>query len=211
MGCSPYFGATGTHPLIPLDIIEATYLQPPPESILSTTDLISRRAIALQKCEEDLARLHAKVHRARLRAAVLFECKYAKTIRDFDFKKGNLVLLRNSQVEYTLNKKMKPRYLGPLIVVARNKGGAYIVCELDGSVLHRPITAFRLIPYLARKSIQLPDGFIDIDTSRLRQMEEMELPAERSFTDIGEEEEDPIEDGHIEDEQHPDTDEEDFH
>src|SRR5277367_2332165 len=155
MGCLPYFGATGTHPLIPLDIIKATYLQPPLESILSTTDLIARRAIALQKREEDLGRLHTKVHQARLRAAVLFERKYTKTIRDFDFKKGNLVLLRNSQVEYTLNKKMKPRYLGPLIIVARNKGGTYIVCELDGSVLHYPIAAIHLIPYLARKSIQL--------------------------------------------------------
>jgi hypothetical protein len=40
MGCSPYYAATGTHPLIPLDILEATYLQPAPESVMSTTDLI---------------------------------------------------------------------------------------------------------------------------------------------------------------------------
>jgi hypothetical protein len=40
MGCSPYYVATGTHPLIPLDILEATYLQPAPESVMSTTDLI---------------------------------------------------------------------------------------------------------------------------------------------------------------------------
>ncbi|CAK5266821.1 unnamed protein product, partial [Mycena citricolor] len=49
MGCSPYFAVTGTHPLLPLDISEATYLLPPPKSVLSTTDLIARRAIALQK------------------------------------------------------------------------------------------------------------------------------------------------------------------
>jgi hypothetical protein len=49
MGCSPYYAATGTHPLIPLDITEATYLQPPPDSILSTTDLLVRRVIALQR------------------------------------------------------------------------------------------------------------------------------------------------------------------
>ncbi|KAG5645696.1 hypothetical protein H0H81_008909, partial [Sphagnurus paluster] len=49
LGCSPYFAATGTPPLLPLYITEATYLQLPPDSILSTTDLIARRAIALQK------------------------------------------------------------------------------------------------------------------------------------------------------------------
>jgi hypothetical protein len=49
MGCSPYFAATGTQPILPFDIVEATYLLPPPVSLLSTTDLITRRAIALQK------------------------------------------------------------------------------------------------------------------------------------------------------------------
>jgi hypothetical protein len=45
MGCSPDYVAMGTHLLLPLDIIEATYLMPPPDSILSTEDLIVRRVI----------------------------------------------------------------------------------------------------------------------------------------------------------------------
>src|ERR1700677_3939466 len=49
MRCSPYFAVTGTHPVLPFDISEATYLQPASTSVLSTTDLIARRAIALQK------------------------------------------------------------------------------------------------------------------------------------------------------------------
>src|SRR5438309_4893952 len=42
MGCSPYFAETGTHPLLPLNIVKASYLLPPPELILSMTDLIAR-------------------------------------------------------------------------------------------------------------------------------------------------------------------------
>ena len=76
---------------------------------------------------------------------------------------------------------MKPCYLGPLIVVSRNKGGAYILCELDGTVLHRPIAAYRVLPYLARGTIYLPDDFIDIDTTRLHQMEDMEIAEEHDF------------------------------
>jgi hypothetical protein len=67
---------------------------------------------------------------------------------------------------------MRPRYIGPLIVISRNFGGAYILSELDGSVLHRPIAAFRVIPYFARQFIPIPDHFIDIPTARLRELEE---------------------------------------
>jgi len=171
MGCSPYFAVTGSHPVLPLDIFEATYLQPPPDSILSSTDLITRRAIALQKRADDISQIYSKVYNARKKAALRFEQKHATTLRDFNFARGDLVLVRNTAIKKALNRKMRPRYLGPLIVISRNYGGAYIVCELDGSVLHRPIAAFRVVPYLARKSIPLPENFIDIDTNRLRKLE----------------------------------------
>jgi hypothetical protein len=58
MGCLPYFAVTGSHPLIPLDISEVTYLQPPSDSILSTTDLSAHHVIALQKQSQDLAVLY---------------------------------------------------------------------------------------------------------------------------------------------------------
>jgi hypothetical protein len=174
MGCSPYFAVTGSHPLIPLDISEATYLQPPPDSILSTTDLIARRAIALQKRSTHLSKLHSTVYETRLKIARRFEKKHEKTIHDYNFQRGDLVLQRNTAIEKSLNRKMRPRYTGPMIVISRNYGGAYILCELDGSVPHRPVAAFRVIPYFARKSIPLPDNFIDIDTKRLRELEESE-------------------------------------
>ena len=42
LGVSPHFVVTGTLPLIPLDIVEVTYLNPPPDSVFSTMDLIAR-------------------------------------------------------------------------------------------------------------------------------------------------------------------------
>ena len=91
------------------------------------------------------------------------------------FKQGDLVLMHNTRIEKSLNKKMKLRYLGLLIVISRNKGGAYILCELDGLVLQNPIVRFRVLPYFARKSIFLPEGFIDIGADRLREMEEQDF------------------------------------
>ncbi|KNZ78047.1 hypothetical protein J132_02338 [Termitomyces sp. J132] len=54
MGCSPYYAMTSTHPLLPADIVEVTYLQLLPNSFLLSTDLIAHQAIDLQHCQEDL-------------------------------------------------------------------------------------------------------------------------------------------------------------
>ena len=174
MGCSPYFAVTGTQPLLPFDILEANYLLPPPDTTLSSTELIARRAIALQKRRTQLAELHNKVLTARLKAATRFEQDHEQTIRDFDFNLGDLVLVRNTAIEKALNRKMRPRYLGPLIVISRNKGGAYILAELDGSVFDRPFAAFRVIPYFARSKLDIPDlqQLIDISEARLTEMKQ---------------------------------------
>jgi hypothetical protein len=183
MGCSPYFAVTGTHPLLPFDISEASYLLPPPNSILSTTDLIAKRAIALQKRSEDLSRLHSKVFKARRDAAIRFEKEHAATIKDYDFKLGDLVLLRHTAIEKALNRKMRPRYTGPLIVISRNKGGAYILAELNGALFDRPVAAFRVIPYFARKHIPIPplDELLDVSISRLRELEHSSDPDTDDF------------------------------
>jgi hypothetical protein len=169
--CSPYFAITGAHPILPFDIAEATYLQPPPTSVMLTTDLVSRRAIALQKRSTDVNQLYSKVYQARLEAARRFEQEHLRTLKDFDFQRSSLVLMRNTQIEKSLNKKMHTRYIGPLIVVLRNYGGAYILADLDGTVLHRPVAAFHLLPYFTHKSIPLPPDLIDIDDTCLREME----------------------------------------
>ena len=67
---------------------------------------------------------------------------------------------------------MRPRYLGPLIVIARNCGGAYLLCELDGTVFDRPVAAFRVVPYFARKDIPLPENFMDVTPERIEEMKD---------------------------------------
>ena len=116
----------------------------------TTICAIARRAIALQKRQEDLAQLKSHVYDARNRVALRFECEHTAKIRDFNFKRGDLILMRNIAIEKALNRKMRLRYLGPMIVVSRNRGGVYIVCDLDSTLSHAPIAAFWIVPYLAR-------------------------------------------------------------
>jgi hypothetical protein len=108
MKCSPYFAATGTHPLLLIDIAEANYLLPPPNSVLSTTNLISRGAITLQKRHNQLSKLKSQVYAARIKAAITFERQHRNTINDYTFKLGDLVLIRNTAIEKALNRKMRP-------------------------------------------------------------------------------------------------------
>ena len=72
---------------------------------------------------------------------------------------------------------MRARYISPLIVISRNKGSAYIISELNGSVFDHPIAAFRIIPYFARQRINVPplDELIDITSRRLHKLEETTL------------------------------------
>ena len=74
------------------------------------------------------------------------------------------MLVRNTAIEKALNRKMRAQYLGPVIILARNRGGAYVLSELDSSVFHRPVAAFRVIPYFARTKIKLPplDELLDV-------------------------------------------------
>jgi hypothetical protein len=103
MGCSPYFAITGAHPILPFDIADATYLRPPPTSVMSSTDLISCQAIALQKHSADINTLYSKVYQAQLKVACWFEQEHLHTLKDFQC--GSLVLMRNTQIEKSLNKR----------------------------------------------------------------------------------------------------------
>ena len=53
-GYSPFIIAHGVEVVLPLDIVEATYLLPPREVPMSTESLIARHAQQLLKCPEDL-------------------------------------------------------------------------------------------------------------------------------------------------------------
>ena len=133
--------------------------------------------MALQKRRSDLTRLHNKVYSACLTAARQFEKEHSASIKDFDFKLGNLVLICNTAIEMALNRKMRARYLSPLIVISRNKGGAYIVAELDGSVFDCPIAAFHVILYFARTTLDIPplSDLIDIYNNRAQEMEDSDI------------------------------------
>jgi apurinic endonuclease APN1 len=176
-GCSPYFMVTGSHPILPLDVLEATWLVELPDRTLTTEELIGYRAQALYKHQTHVVAMRERVTEEKRRRVLQYEKDNLNRIITKTFKPGDLVLMRNTAIEESKSKKVWPRYLGPLIVIKRNKNGSYILSEMDGATLHQPVTEFRVIPYHARKSVQIPDNIhdlIDISASRLAQLENAE-------------------------------------
>ena len=134
--------------------------------------------------------LKTNVYTVCVKAAVHFEQKHSATITDYHFTLGDLVLIRNTAIEKSLNCKMHTRYLNPLIVISCNKGGVYIVAELNGAVFDHPIAMFRVIPYFMHQSIPIPplEELIDVSTCCLHELQDS------ISTDPDEENEDTIPD-----------------
>jgi transposase InsO family protein len=149
-GFSAYFLLHGVHPVLPFDLADVTFLVDGFSSGMTSEQLLALRIRQLEKRQEDLAAAALALRKARFKSKEEFEWKYRKRMKREFYKSGQLVLVRNSEQEMRLNRKTKPRYLGPYEVCRRTKGGSYVLKELDGSILKEGVAAFRLLPYVSR-------------------------------------------------------------
>lgn len=149
-GFSPYYLLHGMEPVLPLDLFEATFLVQGFTDNMSTEELLALRIRQLEKREEDISKAAALLARMRYASKEQFEKRFARRLNKELYSTGDMVLLRNTQVEKELNRKTKDRYLGPFKVIRQTEGGAYELQELDGSVRKQSVAAFRLVPYIAR-------------------------------------------------------------
>lgn len=146
-GFSPYFLLHGVHPALPMDLREATFMVEGFRSGMSHTDLLALRIRQLERRPIDVAKAADVLRKTRLNSKVQFEKKFAHRLRKEEFHEGDLVLVRNTAIEREMNRKHKPRYLGPYQVVRRTQNGAYIVKELNGDISRESVAAFRLLAY----------------------------------------------------------------
>ena len=117
--------------------------------------------------------MRSRIDRNKREWLVQYKKEYKATIKDFSFTPGDLVLVRNMEIESSLDKKMKPQYNGPMIVISRKRGGSYVLAEMDGAILHQKVGVLQVIPYFARKQKNIHE-LIDVSTSTLKGIESAE-------------------------------------
>jgi hypothetical protein len=98
-------------------------------------------------------------------------------IRAYQFAPGDLVL--NSCIEASLDQKTKPQWIGPMVIVRQTTHGAYILAEMDSTISKLRFAAFHVIPYHARRriDIDLENFFVfpDADEETEDAEDEMEM------------------------------------
>lgn len=156
-GTSPFYLLHGVHPVLPFDLLEATAMVDGFRSGMTTAELLALRIRQLEKRQEDLDRAAELLAQSRLRSKEQFEKRFRRRLFTEDHQEGDLVLVRNTTVEKSMNRKSKPRYLGPFEVVKRTPGGSYVLKELDGSIWSQKVAAFRILPYVLRDDNRLKE------------------------------------------------------
>ena len=151
-GQSPFYVMHGVHPVLPFDLTEASFLVTYQEGMTSA-DLIAARIRQLQKRPEDLAAVAEVLKKNRLKSKAQFEKRFCTRLRHTKLEPGTLVLVRNTTVEKELDRKSKPRYLGPYQVIRQTQNGSYVLAEPDGTLWKQKVAGFRVVPYIARDDI----------------------------------------------------------
>ena len=135
------------------------------EDVRTTADLLTLRAKQLERRDEDLEGVTARLQRMREKSAENKD--WLENATDSEFKEGDLVLLYNSRYEgdRSIVRKLAFWWLGPFKVIeANNEKGYYRIAELDGTTKQGTISGRRLKPFKNRtERIRIRDTLRDVE------------------------------------------------
>ena len=72
------------------------------------TELLGLRALALAKHVGHIKEMRQRVTKEKIRRALALEDDFKYKVKEFNFMPGSLVLVKNSAIEMSADRKMKP-------------------------------------------------------------------------------------------------------
>jgi len=167
----------GVKPVLPFNIMMATFLIPDIDELLATNDLLAIQVCQLEKHLVDLTSIHNCILTSCFASTCQFKKHYTNTIHIYNFKPGALVLVRSARSDMD---KTRPHYYGPMVILRCTHNRAYRLGELDKSILRLCYAAFQLIPYYSHSSSCFTVTYI-VDSESLASLKQEDtLPAGRT-------------------------------
>ena len=136
--------AHSIEPVLPFNIMLATFLVPNIDAPLTTDNLLVICACQLKKYPTNLAAICNCILASCFASVCQFEKQHACSICDYNFKLSTLVLVHNTRSDMD---KTRSHYFGPMVVLQCNCNSAYRLGKLDGAISKLCYATFRLIPY----------------------------------------------------------------
>ena len=72
----------------------------------------------MAKHQQHVEEMRRQISQRKQEWLLRYEKENWHTIKDLNFQPGSLVLIWNTEVESLLDKKIKPRYMGPMVVIS---------------------------------------------------------------------------------------------
>ena len=104
----------------------------------------------LAKHPEDIAQAAKILQKAHFASKAQFKQRFIKRLSHDEYKPRKLVLVRNTGVELSHNRKHQPWYLGPYEVDQKASEKSYKLKDLDGSPIWHRVATFHLLPYISQ-------------------------------------------------------------
>jgi len=129
--------------------------------VRSREDLLLARMTQLDEQALDQARAAEALEESRTRNKEYFDAKrrLRKSV-DQQIKIGDLVLLHNTSIQKSHNKKLEDNWFGPYRVREVTDSGYYRIEELDGTILTESIAGNRLKRFFTRQELDADNSMV---------------------------------------------------
>jgi hypothetical protein len=153
-GMTPYEFEYASRPVLPIELKYPTWSVLAWDSVRDDTDLVTMRARALERREEDIEEARLFLRRMRERNKEYFD--NVRSVRRGPIEKDCLVLVHNhhKEIDMSTQRKLDFRWTGPVRVrdVVPDKG-TYILEDLNGARLRGTFAGNRIKRFYVREDI----------------------------------------------------------